>query len=189
MYYRVANRDENVGFQDFIIDKTSFKKTEKQKEATQEKVNDTLNEDILGDSLNTKEDVQISPVSDPLAESVNSSPVSKTPEDTPPTQVPDWLAGNFSSDDTLDTPVKEVEETEPIVSQVLPEEVPLVEETTQAPEEEKQNPDTKKEIEENYATPETQELAVDETQIEESHIPDWLKQDFGTIDEAEKKPV
>jgi len=40
------------------------------------------------------------------------------------------------------------------------------------------------EIETPIATPEKE--LDDETQIDESSIPDWLKQDFGTIDEAEK---
>ena len=157
VYYKIANKDDNVGFQDFIIDKTSLKKSEKLTMKVGEDVKDVLSEDILSDAPAKAE---IDPLAaSPSPEQADNS--KQTEKDIQAEKIPDWLAGNFSSNSpSTETSSPQVQEEAVILKtqetpQVLPDNTP----STEIP------------------------LDIEaETKIEDSSVPDWLKQDFGTLD-------
>jgi len=172
VYYRLTNKDENTGFQDFIIDKTSFKKAERQAENTKEKVKDALATDILSSS-NTVQTQAPKQEADPLGANTleeNTAPPSQDEaksEDTSSSDenVPDWLAGNFSSSEENVPSPEPASEPEISQDEIAPQ-TPSEQQTQVASD-----------------TPPVDDSPTDEqieqeTQIDDSSVPDWLKQDF-----------
>ena len=102
IFYKISNKDDNVGFQDFIIEKTSGhkKKIVVQKDETEDILKELWNDlwDKKWEFKNsqTKPEVKKEVVKDPLEAIGNPAEVSQVK--TNKEEVPDWLKWNFSDE-------------------------------------------------------------------------------------------
>lgn len=168
IWYKISNTDDSVGFQEFITLKTSLKKTE---EITTEQ-NDTRDmADILwadttnvdktssqeSDPLSTNDDDTSSDVLQETSVEADTADASSK-EDV--SEVPDWLAGNFSPEASEEKTNEEISE--------IPD--PLA-----PPKDDNQG------VSKDTST---------DTSFEDAEVPDWLQQDLqdeNTSEEDEKE--
>jgi hypothetical protein len=158
IFYKISNKDDNVGFQDFIIEKTSGhkKKIVVQKDETE----DILKE--LWDDLwekkselnnsQTKPEVKKEEVKDPLETIEKPAEVSQVK--TNKEEVPDWLKWNFSDE-------KEVKK-----------------ETTQNNSHEQKKENKQKEVKKNDFNSSKKTFETKEVKKDDGDVPDWLKWSF-----------
>ena len=192
LYYKLVNRDKNIWFQDFIIDKTSGVKKVKPKVYVEPSL------DILWDFEKEKEKEKEKEIKPEIKTEVKLDETVKTPEVKAPEvkteQVPDWLKWSFTEEATkvpekvkpsyveeiVKTP--EVKAPEVKTPEVKAEQVPdwlkwsFTEEATKIPE--KVKPAY---VEETVETPE-----VKTPEVKTEQVPDWLKWIF--TEEATKIP-
>jgi hypothetical protein len=172
LYYKLTNKDETQGFQDFIINKTAVKKdtqTPKTGEvALSDNALDILEEtpvvDPLIDAKTLEVPMSTNPIDslkqeqdtipDPLFDTtVEQKSVETTVEED--TSVPDWLSGNMEPQETA-----KIEEEVPTMSV----EEKVVDQVDSAP----------SVTPEDIKTPDIEE----ETKIADDDVPDWLKQNL-----------
>lgn len=172
LYYKLTNKDETQGFQDFIINKTAVKKdtqTPKTGEvALSDNALDILEETPVVDPLIDAKTLEVpmstdpidplkqeqDTIPDPLSDTaVEQKPVETTVEED--TSVPDWLSGNVEPQEA-----PKIEEEIPTMSV----EEKVVDQVDSAP----------SVTPEDIKTPDIEE----ETKIADDDVPDWLKQDL-----------
>lgn len=218
IYYLLVNKDKNVWFQDFIIEKTSWVKHEKPKKDT------WIELDILKD---LSQDLDIKNKEKEVLEKKEDKTVEKGTIKTEDQWVPDWLKWSFADEETIEKEEKQVEtiEEKQIETKTeIPEEKIQKEEPTKT--EDQWVPDWLKwsfaDEEETIETNEKQVEPIEEKQIEtkieipeekipdiqqeevkkeekpkkiqkadDDWIPDWLKWSFSSEDTVEtiEKPL
>ena len=191
IYYRLVNKNPNIWFQDFIIEKTSWRKSKQEKPIIAE---DEDIKDILW-SMNEEEGISVEPekASESVAEKIvedSSSEQVFEPESKPEQkkeekiekvateeqkaefakeEVPDWLKGSFSEDSITETP-----------SDIKVEEVKKSSTAADTINEEKK-------VEEKQEIPSTKSKPSEKgsTEDDDANVPDWLK---GSFTKEEEKP-
>lgn len=171
VYFKLLNRDGNLGFQDFIIDKISGKQPEKKSSPISKPIS---TESIIPKGEKTHTDVLANIVSEPQVVSMPDTTIIAPPEEAyvAPTEstIPDWLkestslqSSPTSSEATITGPVSIPEDivSEENVSVNLPE---------SNKEDNIDNPLLS--VTENI-TPSVSEENIDASS--ESSMPDWLK--------------
>lgn len=161
IYYLVVNKDKNIWFQDFIIEKTSWVKHIKNKE-------DTWIEAEIFEELNNKpEKIEEEKEEEIKEEEVEEKKVEQREESWTKEQVPDWLKWSFSEEEKVET--KKPEKIEEVTEEEITEE-----------EVEEEKVEQKEEII-------SDEQIEEETKIEKENIPDWLRWSFTEEKPSETK--
>ncbi len=188
IYYLVVNKDKNIWFQDFIIDKTSWVKRPKVYNKKIEPVLDIFDEDIEEkeepkQEIPKKEEVQekeeipdwlkwsfseeepkqeIVKQEQPQKKEQPKQEIPKKEEVQEKEEIPDWLKWSFSEEEPKQEIVKQEEPKQ---------EIPKKEEKTTIDKTEKNDIDTKKEL---FSNEDLEDL----TKVEVGEIPDWIKESF-----------
>ncbi|MFK7779797.1 MAG: PKD domain-containing protein, partial [Candidatus Gracilibacteria bacterium] len=188
IYYLLVNKDKHLGFQDFIIEKTSGVKSIENRDNDTGMGVDILNDlNIEKDTKNKEDksfDTKIEYKQEKIPEVIKQKEVQKVPEvkteeiikkeSGKNEEVPDWLKGSFTEDKVSETKTEVKKEEKPKVK----EEKSKVE-ISQKKKQDKIS-DVKKDEKKEIITDKKIEEA---TKIEDNDIPDWLKGSF-TEDKA-----
>ena len=158
--YKLTNKDKNIWFQDFIIEKTSWEKKVK------DKVTQNIEDDILAE---LKEDIKDDEVKEEVKEEVNDEVkgeakeeqiISDKKEEVKKDDVPDWLKWNLTDE------IKEDAKSEIELSDNK-------EETKEETKEEQTISDKKEEVK--------------KEEVKKDDVPDWLKWSFSDEIKEEAK--
>ncbi len=199
IYYLVANKDENIWFQDFIIEKTGWNKKSADSESFSDEL-DILNE-LKEDTDKTEEKVE--EVKEPALEkkedeNIQKEEVKETKKDdltTPSLSwgdswVPEWLQGASSTTKTNDDfsfweEIKTEEKKESMEKITPPPAgIPLGKGRNFSVEENKTK-EEKIKPQDKFVSDEEIEQA---TKTDDENIPDWLKWSFTEEDKKEESP-
>jgi len=170
LFYKITNKDDNVGFQDFIIEKTSGKKRKivVQKDETE----DILKE--LDADLGSKESISDATTkveNNKKEDSLETIDTKTKPSDikTNKEEVPDWLKGNFSEEKTEEKNInkRNFNKEEVIETEEVKETKKIVKTSEQKDIKETIDKKEEKIIDKNTST-----------KNDDAWVPDWLKGSF-----------
>lgn len=170
LYFKFVFKDSSKSFEEFIIDKTKIKKSEKEewvwwetKESVKEQVKEVVKDPFSMDNIEE---------------------TTSTPEPVKEEKVPDWLKASFEQNWKEESlPTEPIEAKKPEEKQVTEKETPSADKDKNILSQNieiQEEPETTEETIEKQAEPVEEDL----TKIDEPEIPDWLK---SSLSEESKK--
>ncbi|MDP2090787.1 MAG: PKD domain-containing protein [Candidatus Gracilibacteria bacterium] len=192
IYYLIVNKDKNIGFQDFIIDRTSGIKKSKI-ESKDDGLSDILNEIQNNEKIDNKT-IETKPEIKVILKNTDIKQENKKDE------VPDWLKGSFAEEvipeikpetkPETKSEIKQETKTEEIKQETKTETVPDWLKGSFNEVKTYEEPEIKSETKTEEINQETKSENVDEiSNIETDNIPDWLKGNFNDVKTYEEPEI